>query len=141
MQSGFALRKELADEKQKEMRLARMEELEHEIFERASAVVNAFCAFSEVAPDQEDPPAAWIAEYGEEAARQRLRIAKAGWFPQSVMPAGAKVSLQAMIGISRGRGYRVKLTQNNLNVRIALPAPTTTENPGPVVYEVRDLET
>jgi ribosomal protein L6P/L9E len=46
-----------------------------------------------------------------------------------------------MAGISRTRSYRMKITQNNINVKLALPAPTTAEHPGPVTYEVRDLET
>lgn len=141
MSEGFYLRKELKDEKQKEMRLARIEELENEIFERAAGVVNAFCAFTEVDPRQAEPPESWITEYGREGAAQRLMVAKAGWLPASVAPAGAKLAAQVMAGIARGRGYRVRVTQNNLNVKIALPAPTTPEHPGPVVYEVRDLET
>jgi len=142
MYEGFYLRKELKDEKQKELRLARIEELENEIYERAAGVVNAYLSFAEVRHDQEEPPPAWVEEYGLEAARQRLIIAKAGWLPASIAPAGAKLAAQVQVGITRGRAIRgAKLTQNNLNVRIALPAPTSNEHPGPVVYEVRDLET
>ena len=54
---------------------------------------------------------------------------------------GFKFAAQASIGISKARSYRVKLTQNNLNVKLTLPAPTTAEHPGSTVYEVRDLET
>ena len=141
MYEGHALRKELADEKQKEMRLARIEELENEIFERASGVVNAALAFHEVSPTQTEPPESWVEQYGQEGACQRLAVAKSQWLPASVAPNGTKLAVACMIGISRSRQYKVKLTQNNLNVKIALPAPTTAAHPGPVVYEVRDLET
>ena len=141
MYEGFELRKELADEKRKEARLARIEELENEIFERASGVVNAALSFHEVSPTQTEPPESWVAEYGYDAAMQRLALAKSQWLPASVAPNGTKLAVAAMIGISRGRQFRVKLTQNNLNVKIALPPPTTAAHPGPVVYEVRDLET
>ncbi len=141
MHEGFALRKELNDEKAKETRLARIEELENEVFERAVGVVNAALAFVEVTPQQEEPPENWVTEFGLEAARQRLQIAKMGYLPASMAPNGFKLALQAQVGISRGRAYRVKVTQNNLNVKIALPAPTTAAHPGPTVYEVRDLET
>ena len=142
MYEGFYLRKELKDPAQKEMRLARIEELENEIFERACGVVNAALSFTEVRHDQTEPPPEWIAEYGPDAAQRRLEIAKMGYFPASVAPNGFKLALQAQVGISRGRAYRgAKLTQNNLNVRIALPAPTSAEHPGPTVYEVRDIET
>ncbi len=141
MHEGYALRKELADEKQKEVRLARIEELENEIFERASGVVNAALAFHEVSPTQTEPPESWVAQYGYEGAVQRLAVAKSQWLPSSVAPNGTKLAVAVMVGISRGRSYRVKMTQNTLNVKIALPAPTTAAHPGPVVYEVRDLET
>jgi len=142
MYEGFYLRKELKDPAQKEIRLARIEELENEIFERASGVVNAVLSFTEVTHDQDEPPAEWVAELGREAAVQKLRIAKLGYLPASIAPNAIKLALQAQVGIARGRAYRgAKLTQNNVNVRIALPAPTSAEHPGPTVYEVRDLET
>jgi hypothetical protein len=142
MYEGFYLRKELLDEKAKETRMARIEELENEIFERAAGVVNAYLSFAEVTPQQQEPPPEWVEKYGPEGAKQRLAIAKAGWLPASVAPAGAKLAVQAQIGISRGRAYKqARLTQNNLNVKISLPAPTSTDHPGPTVYEVRDLET
>lgn len=141
MSEGFLLRHELKDEKLKETRLARIEELENEIFERASGVVNAGLSFTEIDPYQPDPPPQWVEQYGEEGAQLRLRAAKAMWAPASMAPSGFKLAAQVMAGIARGRGYRVRVTQNNLNVKIALPAPTTAEHPGPIVYEVRDLET
>lgn len=141
MYEGFALRKDLKDPKSKEARLARIEEIENETFERASGIVNAFLAFAEVTPQQEEPPEAWVEEFGAEGARQRLMVARAGWLPQAVAPAAAKLGAQMMVGILRGRGYKVRATQNNLNVTLTLPVPTTSEHPGPVVYEVRDVET
>lgn len=135
-------RRDQRDEAKREERLARIEELENEIFERAAGVVNAYLSFSEVTPTQTEPPPAWVAEYGYDAAMQRLAVAKAGWLPASVAPAAAKLAVQAQIGISRGRGYRMKITQNNLNVKIALPAPTSSAYPAnDTTYEVRDLET
>lgn len=141
MSEGFYLRRTLKDEKAKETRLARIEELEHEIFDRAAGILNAALAFAEVSPQQEDPPEQWIEEYGAEGARQRLAIAKLGYLPTSVAPNGFKLAQQFVIGSMRGRAYRVKVAQNNLNVTLNLPAPTTASHPGPVAYEVRDVET
>lgn len=135
-----ALVRELRDDKHREIRMARIEQLEDEIYERASAVVLAALSFSEVTPDQPDPPPEWVAEYGLEGARQRLRIAQGSWMPASLAPAGTKLAAQVTTGISRGRAWRVKVTQNNVNVRLTLPSPTTEAHPGPVTYEVRDLE-
>lgn len=141
MSEGFYLARELKNEEAKLARMARIEELENEVFERSVGIVNACLAFAEIDPKQVDPPQAWIDEYGEDAARKRLEVAKSQWLPASVAPNGAKLAMQAMTGISRGRSWRVKITQQNLNVKIALPAPTTNAHPGPVTYEVRDLET
>lgn len=130
----------LRDPAQKEQRLARIEQLEDDVFEQAVSIVQQVLSFGEVAHDQTDPPEAWIEQYGEEEARKRLQLAKAGWLPVSSSPAAFKFALQAMGGIAKGRAWRVKVTQNNLNVKIALPAPTSTAHPGPITYEVRDLD-
>jgi hypothetical protein len=141
MYEGFMLRKELADEKQKELRLARIEDIENQIFEQAGGIVEATLAFHEVRPNQTEPPPDWVERYGEEGARQRLEVAKAGWMPASVAPAAVNYALKFMTGTMRGRAFRgAKLIQNNLNVKLELPAPTSREHPGPTTYEVRDLE-
>lgn len=141
MYEGFKLRTELKDEKLKETRLARCEELESQIFEQASGVVEATLAFHEVSPNQAEPPEAWVERYGLEAANQRLAVAKRGWDPASVAPNAVTVALKFMAASTRGRAHRnAKLIQNNLNVNLQLPAPTTREHPGPTTYEVRDLD-
>ena len=140
MYEGFYLRQELKDEKKKELRLARIEELENMIFERAIGVIDAALSFVEVSPDQTEAPAAWIAELGQEAAAQKLKIAQMGYLPASLAPNAFKLAVQVKTGISRGRAWNLRLTQNNLNVKIALPAPTTAEHPGATTYEVRELE-
>lgn len=134
------LRKELADEKQKEARIARIEQLEQRVFEQASGVVQAVLAFAEVSPHQTEPPASWIAEYGEEGAKQRLEVAKTGWLPQSIAPNATKLAVQLMVGSQRGRQRNVRLGIGTVNVKIALPAPTSREHPGPVTYDVKDLD-
>jgi hypothetical protein len=136
-----AIVRELKSEAARETRLARIEELENEVFEKAVGVLSDYLAFREVRHDQAEPPAAWVEEVGQEEAERRLNMAKAAWLPASLAPAGAALAARMVAGISRGRNYRVKLTQNNLNVKIALPAPTSSANPGPITYEVRDLET
>jgi hypothetical protein len=130
----------LSDPALKEQRLARIEQLEDEVFEQAVGIVQQVLAFGEVSHDQVDPPQEWIDQFGEDEAAKRLKLAKSGWLPASASPAAFKYALQAMGGIAKGRAWRVKVTQNNLNVKIALPAPTSTAHPGPITYEVRDLD-
>jgi hypothetical protein len=141
MTQGYWLRKELSSPEQKELRLARLEQLEDEVLETAAAIVRVGLDFAEVTHDQTEPPPQWVTDYGREEAEKRLRLAKSMWLPASVAPNGMKLAVQTMAGISRTRSYRMKITQNNINVKLALPAPTTAEHPGPVTYEVRDLET
>jgi hypothetical protein len=141
MYEGFKLRAELKDEKLKETRMARCEELESQIFEQASGVVEATLAFVEVTPSQTEPPEDWVERYGEKAARERLEVAKLGWAPASHAPNAVTVAVKFMAASTRGRAHRnAKLIQNNLNVNLQLPTPTTREHPGPTTYEVRDLE-
>ena len=130
----------LRDPVLKEQRLARIEQLEDEVYEQSAAIVQEVLAFSQVTHNQDEPPPEWVERFGEAEALRRLNMAKAGWLPASISPAGFKLALAALSGISRGRAYKVKVTQNTLNVKIALPAPTTTAHPGPITYEVRDLD-
>lgn len=140
MPPGYALRQELKDEKQKALRIARMEELEDALLETAAGIAGAAMAFSEVTPNQQEPPPAWIEEYGEEGARQRLAVAKAAWMPPSIAPVAVTLSVRMYTGIMRGRGHKVRLTQNNLNVQMILPAPTSREHPGAEVYPTKEIE-
>lgn len=140
-ETQFELRRELRDPVAKEARLARLEELENQVYERASQVVEAVLSFHEVTPGQTEPPPEWVAQYGEAGARQRLEVAKGGWLPKSLAPNAYQYALQACTGIMRGRKYNLRIQQANLNVKLTLPAPTSAAHPGPAVYEVRDLET
>lgn len=138
---GYALRQELKDEKQKALRIERMEQLEDALLETAAGIVDAALSFHEVAPNQQEPPPEWVAKYGEAGAKQRLAVAKAGWLPSSLAPAALPLSVRMYVGIQRGRGHKVRLTQNNLNVQISLPAPTSKEHPGGDVYPTKEIDT
>ena len=139
---GHALRRDFLDETKKLARQEHMEALEQRVYEHAGGVVEAILSFAEVTPGQTEPPPEWVEQYGAKGAERRLAVAKTGWLPPSVAPVGGKLAVQLLTGITKGRQHRnaARLTQNNINVRIALPAPTSREHPGPVVYEVRDLE-
>lgn len=124
----------------KEKRLARMREIEDEVLQRAIGNCNAIQCFSEINPADENPPEAWVQELGLEAAQLKFDLAKQGWKPQKEAPFGAIQAMQIMVGIAKARGQSVRVGTLELNARISLPAPTTAEHPGPVTYEVRDLE-
>lgn len=140
MQLDRALEKDLASEKLKEARLERVAQIEDRIFEICAGVAEANVSFFMVDPDQTEPPPEWVEQYGLEGARQRLIVAKYGHLPANEQPSGVRNAIQIMNGISRGRGFRVRLNQTNLNVKISLPAPTSAAHPGPEVYPSRELE-
>lgn len=140
MYEGYYLRKELKDEKKREERMARIEEIENEVFEHCAGIAQAFLSFHEVTPNQAEPPPEWVEQYGEKAAQQRLNVAKAGWLPPSHAPAAVQNAFKAMVGVSRGRKFNNRVLNQTVNAQIILPAPTNTEHPGPVQYETRELE-
>lgn len=143
MHGNGALYHELRDPKRQEARLARIAELEDRVFETAMGVIEATLAFQEVDFNQKDPPPEWIAQYGEEGARRRLNVAKAGWLPASHAPAAVKYSLQAAAGIGRMRGNRVQVSANSVNVKIqqiTLPPPTSAAHAPPGVYAEKEIE-
>ena len=135
------LRRILKDPELKAERLARIEELEDEVFEKACGILNGALDFYQVTHDQKEPPPEWVAEYGQEGAKQRLAVAKAGWLPQSVAPNAFKLAAQVRIGVLKGRQWNHQQVTQNLNVKLVLPTPTTAEHPGPTTYETRELET
>ena len=128
-----ALTRELRDEKKKEERLARIEELEDRICDHAAGVLEAALSFHEVRPNQEEPPQEWIDQYGEQGARQRLEVAKAGWLPQSLAPNATRLASYVYTGITRARGTRGAMHARVVNVKIALPPPTGASHPNPVI--------
>jgi len=136
----YALDAELRDVRRKEERLNRIVELEDRIFERASGVVEAALSFHEVTPFQEEPSEQWIADFGVDGAKQRLNVAKSGWMPQAMAPSAVKLAAQVMTGIARARGYRGTISQNTLNVKIELPAPTSAQHPIGEAYPIKEID-
>jgi hypothetical protein len=127
-------------EEQIELRRARLEEFEERIFVAAAQIVEAQLAFSEVAPNQEHPPAAWVEEYGEEGAKQRLLVAKSGWLPKSHAPAAADLAARVTVGIARARRHQLNVRNQQINVTMALPAPTSAEHSGETAYPRKRIE-
>lgn len=137
-----AIKAEASDPALREERLARLEEMENQLFERAAALMEAGLSFYEIKQDQEEPPADWVAQYGRVGAEQRLAIAKSQWLPASQSPGGMQLASRFLTGSMRARGTRVKATQNNLNVVISLPAPATAEHPAQgQQFPVKEIDT
>lgn len=135
--------RELTEPGRAEARLARLQEIEDQLFEAAAGIMQAHMAVGEVDPDQQEPPPDWVEKYGLAAARRRLVIAKLGYAPHAQMPSAVKLSAAYMTGVMRGRQYAAKqLGPRVLNVKIALPAPTSAEHPQPgqAEYPSKEIE-
>lgn len=133
--------REAKGEAEKAARLARMVEIEDEVFQTAAAIVQATLDFCHVAPDQAEPPPEWVERLGYAAAKQRLSVAKAGWMPRSVAPAGAQLAAQVVTGIARARRQSAQLGgPREINAKIALPAPTSAGMPGAPEYPTKEVE-
>lgn len=125
----------------REARIERIAEIEDKVFDISTQVVMAHLAFTEVDPQQEDPPEEWVAQFGEKAARRRMIVAKAGYLPASQMPSAVKLAQMVRQSISRAYSQQHKgVALNQVNVKIALPAPTSQEHPGEEIYPIRDLD-
>jgi hypothetical protein len=133
---------EFVSERNKEKRLERIAEIEDKVFDISTQVVLAHLAFTEVDPLQEDPPPEWVEQFGEVAARRRMIVAKSGYLPASQMPSAVKLAAMVRTSISRAysQQHRGVGALNQVNVKIALPAPTSVEHPGEEVYPVLELD-
>lgn len=132
--------KDYLDPARKEARQQRIQELEDRVSDTAAGVLEATLAFHEVTPQQQEPPEEWIALYGEKGAYQRLAIAKAGWLPQSLAPNATKLASFVYTAIARARGHKATFSARVVNVKIALPAPTSAAHPNPVIDAMPEKE-
>lgn len=122
-------------------RLARIAEVEDEVFQTSAAVAQATLDFHLVTPDQQEPPPEWVAEYGESAARQRLAVAKAGWMPQSVAPSAVGHAFRVVTGIAKARRQGPQsFGPAEINVTLKLPVPTSAGQPGAPEYPSKEVE-
>jgi hypothetical protein len=133
---------DFVSDRNKEKRLERIAEIEDKVFDISNQVVLAHLAFTEVEPDQQEPPEEWVQQFGYVAAKRRLIVAKAGYLRASEMPSAVKLAVMVRTSISRAysQQHRGAGAMNQVNVKIALPAPTSVEHPGEEVYEIRDLD-
>jgi hypothetical protein len=133
--------REIKGEAEKAARLARMIEIEDEVFQTAAGIMQATLDFCHVEPDQAEPPPEWVERYGPEAAKRRLAVAKAGWMPRSLAPSGAQLAQQVVTGIARARRHQMNAGgPREINAKIALPAPTSAGMPGAPEYPSKEIE-
>ena len=135
------LLREINGEDGKASRLSRMLDIEDEVYQQASGILRAALDFCHVRPDQQEPPPEWVEQYGPEAAKQRLEVAKQGWAPKSLSASGVDLAKSMVIGISRARRHTaLNAGPREVNAKIALPAPTSAGMPGAPEYPSKEVE-
>lgn len=116
-------------------------EAEDRVHMTAVGILEATLDFHLVEPDQVIPPEDWVEQYGEKVAIQRLRVARAGWMPAGKAPIALRIAPAVVVGIAKARGQQAASRQPiEVNARIALPAPTSAEHPGPVEYPTKEID-
>lgn len=137
-----AVQREMYGEPEKATRLTRMLDIEDEVYQQASAILRAGLDFCLIRPDQTEPPPEWVEQYGLDAAKQRLEVAKQGWQPKSLTASGIDLAKCMVIGIGRARRHAAALNQGprEVNAKIALPAPTSAGMPGAPEYPSKEVE-
>lgn len=133
--------REMHAPEEKAARLTRMLDIEDEVYQQASGILRAALDFCHVRPDQTEPPPEWVEQYGLEAAKQRLEVAKQGWAPKSLSASGVDLAKAMVIGISRARRHTaLNSGPREVNAKIALPAPTSAGMPGAPEYPSKEVE-
>lgn len=73
------------------------------ITEQSCATVRDVLAFRDVGPDDAEPPAQWVAQFGQLEANKRLQLAKLGWQAARASPLGVEVARQMAVAVARDR--------------------------------------
>lgn len=104
----------------------RLKDVENELLEKSLFTLEASVSFSEIAPDAEEPPEAWIKELGAEEAHRKFRIARSSWMAKKDSPVGIDVAKSIAVGILRNKamtgGTPGSLTVGTVNMVVVAQA-------------------
>lgn len=65
--------------------------------------VEAALHWEDIDPDVAEPPTEWVESIGYEAAKKRLRVAKAAWMNAKDAPVGLGMARNTFVGITKVR--------------------------------------
>jgi hypothetical protein len=80
-----------------------LKEMEEGILLNSMQVVSATMEAAHIDPNEKEPPKEWVAAWGLEAARKRLRVAQQAWLPTREAPMFLKSAQNVAVGIIRSR--------------------------------------
>lgn len=97
-------------------RADRIADIEEELHEEAATILKDAMHFMDVEPGPLDPetgerlppqpPAAWVAELGEEGAKRRLRTAQHALSSSKDAPVGLKLAKDALVGMAKVKAVK-----------------------------------
>ena len=92
---------------------------EDHVLSQAMTVVGGAIDFAELDPKNiEAIPEGWVEEYGEKAAKKRVRMAQAGLMPAKEAPVGIKLAAQMVTGIIKARSTEGKAQTFNIGIQV-----------------------
>jgi len=92
------------EDSEKGRALARILEVENQLFLESTEIVSDIHAFRDLSPEEiavGQPPASWTREFGARRALQRYRVASAAWLPMKDAPIALKIVTQMAAGIMK----------------------------------------
>lgn len=95
----------------------RLKALEDDILERSMRTVEAALHWEDIDPDVTEPPAEWVESIGYEAAKKRLRVAKAAWMSAKEAPVALNMARTTALGITKVRSA-LKISSPTLQINL-----------------------
>jgi len=74
-------------------------DIKEKLTQRSAEIVSAALAFSEIDPNNPEPPESWVEEHGLEAATRRWRVALSAWQNAKAAPVGITLARSILVGI------------------------------------------
>ena len=94
----------------------RLHQLEDSMREESFDIVSGVLKFSEIEPDTETIPPAWVREYGPDRAIKMFRLAKYGQMSAKEAPVAIKVAAQVCASIIKAKGGELNNRPLNLTL-------------------------
>lgn len=78
-------------------------DIQTNLYQRASEVVEDALLFNEIDPDADGPPDHWVEKYGQERAVKAFRVARSAWLSGKESPIGLQIALRQVLGIMKAK--------------------------------------
>ena len=108
--------------------LALMREVRQELMVESMDVLANTMKFSEVDPDQEEPPDEWVQQLGLVRAKRALTIAKSAYKSSKDAPIALRLAADVFLGLTKAEALE-KSGSKQLNVQVVQVATKSVDYP------------